>query len=126
MCYNVLIEYSMDYFIRTVAEMNNEILEFGKFIRYKRMGMKPYLSLRKFAELCNISFTYLSDIEVGRVPAPSSEVLDRMARLCLARLLCFLRLKKLPQILAKKSKGASFLCSYIRLSQYAHLRKFGF
>ena len=79
MCYNVFIEYSMDYFIRTVAEMKE--LTFGEFIRNKREGMGAAYSLRKFAPLCQISRTYLSAIEINREPAPSSDVLDRMAKL---------------------------------------------
>ena len=52
---------------------------FGAFIRKKRMGLEPYISLRKMAGLLGISLVYMSNIETGRDPAPKNEVLSDLA-----------------------------------------------
>ena len=66
----------------------------------KRLALEPYLSLRKLAELLDISPVYMSNIENDRNPAPKDDILANMARL--------LRLDKTDQTmmyeLAAKSK----------------------
>lgn len=56
-------------------------LTFGSFIRNKRLASEPYISLRKLAELLDISPVYMSNIENDRNPAPKDEILERMAEL---------------------------------------------
>jgi len=58
--------------------MGNEIT-FGKYIRQKRLTSEPYISLRKMAELLNLSPVHMSNIETGRDAAPKKEVLDNIA-----------------------------------------------
>ena len=54
---------------------------FGAFIREKRINAEPSISLRKMAELLNLSPVYMSDIETGREYAPKSEVLTNLTRI---------------------------------------------
>jgi len=54
---------------------------FGAFIKDKRMELDPYISLRKMAELLNISAPHMSNIEAGRDAAPQNEVLINLARI---------------------------------------------
>ena len=58
-----------------------EELTFGSFVRAKRVNLDPYISLRKMADLLNISPVYMSNIESGRNPAPKDNVLERLAEL---------------------------------------------
>lgn len=60
--------------------MRDEIT-FGAFIRSKRLESDPYISLRRMAELLDISPVYMSNIEVGRKPAPKEDVLENLARI---------------------------------------------
>ena len=57
----------------------NEDNRFGAFIRGKRLALEPDMSLRKMAELVNLSPVHMSNIETGRDPAPKNEVLARIA-----------------------------------------------
>ena len=59
----------------------DEDMTFGSFIRKKRVDTEPYISLRKLAELLEISPIYMSNIENDRNPAPSDEILANLARL---------------------------------------------
>ena len=94
---------------------------FGAFIRNKRMRLDPHVSLRKMAELLNISPVHLSNIETGRDAAPKDEVLVNLARL--------LRLDKSDQEymydLAAASKNytaiPSDLPEYISTHEYAKI-----
>ena len=52
-------------------------MTFGEEIR--RLREESGYSLRKFAELCKISPTYLSKIERGEFKPPSEKVINRMA-----------------------------------------------
>lgn len=54
---------------------------FGAFIRKKRVELDPYISLRKMAELLNISPVHMSNIETGRDAAPKKEVLDNIVQI---------------------------------------------
>jgi len=54
-------------------------MTFGKYIRQKRLGTEPYISLRKMAELLSLSPVHMSNIETGRDAAPKKEVLDSLA-----------------------------------------------
>jgi transcriptional regulator with XRE-family HTH domain len=54
---------------------------FGAFIRKKRLALDPHISLRKMAQLLNLSPVYMSNIETGRGAAPKKEVLDNLARI---------------------------------------------
>jgi transcriptional regulator with XRE-family HTH domain len=54
---------------------------FGAFVRKKRLESKPYISLRKLAELLDISPVYMSNIETGRNPAPKEDILENLARI---------------------------------------------
>ncbi|MDD4474213.1 MAG: helix-turn-helix transcriptional regulator [Eubacteriales bacterium] len=56
-------------------------LTFGSFIRAKRLESEPYISLRKLAELLNISPVYMSNIENDRNPAPKDDILEHIAQL---------------------------------------------
>jgi transcriptional regulator with XRE-family HTH domain len=56
-------------------------LTFGSFIRGKRMASDPYISLRKLADLLDISPVYMSNIENDRNPAPKDDILEHMASL---------------------------------------------
>lgn len=94
---------------------------FGTFIRKKRMELDPYISLRKLAELLNISPVYMSNIETGRDSAPKDEVLVNLARI--------LKLDKKEQEymydLAAESKKyiaiPSDLPEYITTNEYAKI-----
>ena len=55
-------------------------MTFGSFIRQKRMGSEPYISLRKMAELLNLSPVHMSNIENEREAAPKNDVLVNLAR----------------------------------------------
>lgn len=59
-------------------------MTFGEFIRAKRLENE--ITLRGFARMLEISPVYMCDIEYGRKPAPSMEVLEKMVR--------FLKLEK--------------------------------
>ena len=59
----------------------NEENTFGEFVRDKRTKLDPPISLRKMAELLDISPVYMSNIETGRDPAPKDEVLENLARI---------------------------------------------
>lgn len=52
---------------------------FGEELRKKRLAKG--FSLRKFAELVNVSPTYLSQVEQGNVDPPTAERVRRMAEL---------------------------------------------
>jgi len=58
-----------------------ESMTFGSFVRNKRMILEPYISLRKMAELLDISPVYMSNIENDRNPAPKDDILENMAKL---------------------------------------------
>ena len=58
-----------------------ETMTFGSFVRNKRMVLEPYISLRKMAELLDISPVYMSNIENDRNPAPKDDILENMAKL---------------------------------------------
>ena len=60
--------------------MANEIT-FGAFIKAKRLNLDPYISLRKMAEMLNLSPTYMSKIETERYPAPKGEILASFAHI---------------------------------------------
>jgi transcriptional regulator with XRE-family HTH domain len=60
--------------------MSGEIT-FGSFIRQKRVNLEPYISLRKMAELLDISPVYMSNIENDRNPAPKDDILEHMSQL---------------------------------------------
>jgi transcriptional regulator with XRE-family HTH domain len=54
---------------------------FGKRIRELRKGRGDgHISLRDLAQRVGIDFTYLSKIENGKVPPPSNEVIEKLAR----------------------------------------------
>lgn len=54
---------------------------FGKRIRELRKGGGDgHISLRDLAQRVGIDFTYLSKIENGKVPPPSNEVIEKLAR----------------------------------------------
>ena len=59
----------------------SEELSFGSFIRTKRVNLEPYISLRKMAELLDISPVYMSNIENGRNPAPKDDILEHLSKL---------------------------------------------
>ena len=94
---------------------------FGAFIRRKRLASEPYLSLRKLAELLDISPVYMSNIEVGRNAAPKEDILEKLARI--------LKLDKQEQELlydlAAESKNytavPSDLPEYITANEYAKI-----
>ena len=54
---------------------------FGSFIKEKRLLRQ--ISLRKFAELLDISPVYMCNMEKDRNPAPKDDILSRMAELLL-------------------------------------------
>jgi len=54
---------------------------FGTFIRSKRVNLDSYISLRKMAELLEISPVYMSNIESGRNPAPKDNILEHLSEL---------------------------------------------
>ena len=54
---------------------------FGSFIKKKRLLRQ--ISLRKFAELLDISPVYMCNIEKDRNPAPKDDILSHMAELLL-------------------------------------------
>jgi len=56
-------------------------LTFGAFIREKRMGMDPHVSLRKMAQMLGLSPVHMSNIETGRDAAPKSEILADLGRI---------------------------------------------
>ena len=58
----------------------NETITFGSFIREKRLVLDPNVSLRKMAELLNLSPVYMSNIETGRDTAPKPEILVILAK----------------------------------------------
>jgi len=96
-------------------------LTFGSFIRQKRLELKPYISLRKMAELIDIVPSYVSTMETGYSSAPTEEILARIARV--------LKLDKQDQEmmyeLAAKSKTYTAipedLPEYISNNEYARI-----
>ena len=94
---------------------------FGTFIRSKRINLDPYISLRKMAELLDISPVYMSNIESGRNPAPKDNILEHLSEL--------LRLTKQERErmyeLAAKSKTFTAvpgdLPEYISSNEYARI-----
>ena len=100
--------------------MNDEIT-FGSFIREKRINLDPYISLRKMAELLNLSPVHMSNIETGREAAPKNEVLLNLVQI--------LRLDKPEQDqmydLAAESKNYTAvpgdLPDYITTHEYAKI-----
>lgn len=99
----------------------NEELTFGFYIREKRKALEPYISLRKMAELLDISPVYMSNIETDRNPAPKDDILANMAKI--------LKLDKHEQEmlyeLAAKSKTYTAvpgdLPEYISANEYARI-----
>ena len=59
--------------------MNSNEMTFGAFVRKKRLGLNPHISLRKMAELLDISPVYMSNMETGRDAAPKEDILVRLA-----------------------------------------------
>jgi len=53
-------------------------MTFGAFIRRKRMELEPYISLRRMAQLLELSPVHMSNIETGRDAAPRNEVLEKL------------------------------------------------
>ena len=53
---------------------------FGDFLRELRLECEQYHSLRDFAKKVGLSPTYLSHIENNKVPPPSEDVIERLAR----------------------------------------------
>ena len=66
----------------TFAEDESKLGEktFGSFIRQKRLALDPHISLRKMAELLNLSPVHMSNIETGREAAPKNDVLINLAK----------------------------------------------
>jgi len=99
----------------------SDIKTFGAFIRQKRMELDPHISLRKMAQLINLSIVHMSNIETGREAAPKKDVLDNLAGM--------LKLDKQEQELmydlAAKSKNytaiPSDLPEYITTHEYAKI-----
>ena len=99
----------------------DEGLTFGSFIRNKRVEMKPYISLRKMAEILDIAPSYLSTMETGYNSAPTENILADLARI--------LKLDKddmeMMYDLAAKSKTYTAvpedLPEYISASEYAKI-----
>lgn len=99
----------------------SEEMTFGSFVRAKRLELEPYVSLRKMAELLNISPVYMSNIETGRNAAPKEDILEQLAQL--------LKLDKPEQELmyelAAKSKNFTAvpgdLPEYISSNEYARI-----
>jgi len=56
-------------------------LTFGSFMREKRLESDPHISLRKFAELVDISAVYMSNIENDRIVAPPKNILEKFAEI---------------------------------------------
>lgn len=54
---------------------------FGLFFRESRTRKLPHHSGRQVAKLLGISSAYLFDIENGKVPPPSREIVEEMAKL---------------------------------------------
>jgi transcriptional regulator with XRE-family HTH domain len=94
---------------------------FGAFIRRKRLELEHGVSLRKMAELLNLSPVHMSNIETGREAAPKKEVLENIAR--------FLKLDKYERErmydLAAESKNypavPGDLPEYISANEYARI-----
>jgi len=92
---------------------------FGTYIRSKRVALEPFISLRKMAELLNLSPVHMSNIETGRETAPKKDVLVNLTRI--------LKLEKQEQDLfydlaaETKNKPAvpSDLPEYITAHEYA-------
>lgn len=57
--------------------MNSE-RTFGDFILHQRKNSEEYLSARELANKLGVSAVYICDMEKGRKPAPSGEVLEKM------------------------------------------------
>jgi len=110
-----------DITTKAVVVKMNDNSTFGAFIRQKRMGLDPHISLRKMATLLNLSPVHMSNIETGREAAPKKEVLDNLVR--------FLKLNKQEQEilydLAAESKNytaiPSDLPEYITTHEYAKI-----
>lgn len=67
-------EVAPQYVVRMSNEKHNR---FGEFCRAQRINKT--LTLRQASACLRISFQYLSNVELGRVPPPSRKLLDRMA-----------------------------------------------
>jgi transcriptional regulator with XRE-family HTH domain len=59
----------------------NEDINFGAFVRKKRLELDPHISLRKMAQLLKLSPVHMSNIETGRAAAPKKEFLDNLVRI---------------------------------------------
>ena len=57
----------------------NEGITFGSFIRKKRLALEHAISLRKMAQLLDLSPVHMSNIETGRDAAPRNDVLEKLA-----------------------------------------------
>jgi transcriptional regulator with XRE-family HTH domain len=79
--YNILVAFNRNRTPKKeVITAMGEALTFGSFIRKKRLESEPYISLRKLAELLDISPVYMSNIENDRNPAPKDDILEHMAQ----------------------------------------------
>lgn len=63
--------------MRSSGENIDGSLTFGAFLREQRETQG--LTLRKFAELCGVAASYVSNIESGSMPPPSQPIIERMA-----------------------------------------------
>ena len=61
--------------------MNTQNLTFGEFLQRKRE--EKQITLRKMAEMLNVSAPYLSDIEKGRRNPPEMEKLEQISQILL-------------------------------------------
>jgi transcriptional regulator with XRE-family HTH domain len=59
----------------------SEDINFGAFVRKKRLEQDPHISLRKMAQLLSLSPVYMSNIETGREAAPKKDFLDNLVRI---------------------------------------------
>ena len=53
-------------------------ITFGTFIRKKRLALEIPVSLRRMAQLLDLSPVHMSNIETGRDAAPKNEVLEKL------------------------------------------------
>ena len=99
---------------------------FGQTLREKRIE-KGY-SLRKFAELVDVSPTYLSQVEQGNVDPPTAERVKRMAELLGESTDEWIALagrvpEDLPEIIRKQPTGVPDLLRAVRGLNADQLRK---
>ena len=101
-------------------EMGDEIT-FGSFIRKKRLALEHAVSLRKMAQLINLSLVHMSNIETGQNAAPRNDVLERLAE----QLKLDKREREQMYELAAKSKNYTAipgdLTDYIATHEYARI-----